>query len=426
MNLKISFEKYYHLLLILSFLFLLISKSLAGTFYSTIFSVGLMGILFFTLIFVNTVVFKKSFIHALFWIYISLFIISLIRQYSLTDLSFKGLINVFLFFFTVIIVQVTAANKIKLKKIEVIKVLYYILNTYIYLNVICYLLGFVKPRYAGINSIFGLLNIHIDRVFFIFSPSLAYFAMICGVSSIVSLFLWLITKKRWYLLSLGVSLGALLLTDSRGPIFGFIIILMFIFIIRKFWIRNQLFFFLFFILSVSLFISVIFLVDTYLFDIDQLSRENATLLSWRDVIWEIFFENYKPSLNELLFGYGHVGQMISGISAEYEYLFANWPNPREISLHNNTLQMLVDVGLTGIVSFFTVLYYVVHHCIKQYKVNRDIIHLAIPAIINYILLLGFTDIIINISNVGIYFILMYVVINILYEPKEELLINKGS
>ncbi|WP_394367019.1 O-antigen ligase family protein [Costertonia aggregata] len=198
-----------------------------------------------------------------------------------------------------------------------------------------------------------------------------------------------------------------------------LIILFFIFGIRRLWVRNQLLIFLFFIFSVSLFLSVMFFLDTYVFDLEQFSRENTTLLSWRDVIWEIFFEHYDPSVTELLFGYGNVGQFISGISYEYEYLFSNWPNPTQISLHNNTLQMLVDIGVIGILSFFSVLYYVVRFSIRQYRKFNNKIYLLIPGVVNYILLLGFSDIIVNISNIGVYFVIMFIIINTLYRPKTD-------
>ena len=40
-----------------------------------------------------------------------------------------------------------------------------------------------------------------------------------------------------------------------------------------------------------------------------------------DILWQAFFFNYDPSLIQFVFGYGYLGQYISGISAEYEYLF---------------------------------------------------------------------------------------------------------
>ena len=111
--------------------------------------------------------------------------------------------------------------------------------------------------------------------------------------------------------------------------------------------------------------------------------------------------------------------MISGISSEYKYLFANWPNPDHISLHNNTLQLLVDIGIVGAISLLIVMYSVVKYCIKQYSISNNILVLAIPAIINYMLLLGFSDIITNISNVGVYFILILITVSIIGENREN-------
>lgn len=417
---SLSGATYNKILIIASFLFLLIAKSLAGSIYSTLLSVLLIIVLVLSLIGSPKIIFPSSLRNYVFWLYILLFLLSLVRQFFFTELSFTGLVNVLLFFTVIILVQFVALFRIKPNMEELVRLLYNMLNVYISLNVFLFLLGFEKARYAGINSTLGQIGIDIDRVFFIFSPSMAYFAMLCGISCLVSLLLYIKTKYVRYLGSLIISISALILTDSRGPIFGLIIIFLLVFAIRRFWIKFQFAFFLFYIFSVNLFLSIMAFINKYLFDIEQLSRGgNTTLLSWRDVIWGIFFDHYDPSIFNFLFGYGNVGQMISGISSEYKYLFANWPNPDHISLHNNTLQLLVDIGIVGAISLLIVMYSVVKYCIKQYSISNNILVLAIPAIINYMLLLGFSDIITNISNVGVYFILILITVSIIGENREN-------
>ncbi|MBT8205265.1 MAG: hypothetical protein KJO20_07815, partial [Eudoraea sp.] len=65
------------------------------------------------------------------------------------------------------------------------------------------------------------------------------------------------------------------------------------------------------------------------------------------------------------------------------------------------------------ISFYTVLYYVVRKSILIYRRKQEIAILVIPAVINYILIMGFSDIVVNISNVGIYFVLLLLMISTL-------------
>ncbi|WP_108802670.1 O-antigen ligase family protein [Aquimarina sp. Aq107] len=417
---RISLKKYNQILLIISFLVLLLSKALAGTVYSRILSIGLILIFGLSVIALLKIRIKHTITNYLFLVYLLLFVSSLVKQFFLTDLSLPGLINVFLFFLIVVFVQCVAIQRIRPSLWDMVKLLYYILFSYVFLNIFLFILGFEQDRYMGTNALLGLLNINLDRASFIFAPSLAYFAMICGVCGLISLILFFENKKFQFLIGFVISVTALLLTDSRGPIFGLVIIFLFLFPLRRLWIKYQLALFLFYIFSVTLFVSVMFFINMYIFDLESLSRGGDTsLLSKRDLIWNLFFENYDPSFFNLVFGYGNVGQYISGISSKYKFLFVNWSNPDHISLHNNSLQMLIDIGVLGIISFNFVLYKVNKFCIDEYKKNKETYLLIIPAIINYLLILGFSDIIANISNVGVYFILIFLIIGVISQSNHK-------
>lgn len=317
---RISLKKYNQILLIISFLVLLLSKALAGTVYSRILSIGLILIFGLSVIALLKIRIKHTITNYLFLVYLLLFVSSLVKQFFLTDLSLPGLINVFLFFLIVVFVQCVAIQRIRPSLWDMVKLLYYILFSYVFLNIFLFILGFEQDRYMGTNALLGLLNINLDRASFIFAPSLAYFAMICGVCGLISLILFFENKKFQFLIGFVISVTALLLTDSRGPIFGLVIIFLFLFPLRRLWIKYQLALFLFYIFSVTLFVSVMFFINMYIFDLESLSRGGDTsLLSKRDLIWNLFFENYDPSFFNLVFGYGNVGQYISGISSKYKF-----------------------------------------------------------------------------------------------------------
>ena len=79
-------------------------------------------------------------------------------------------------------------------------------------------------------------------------------------------------------------------------------------------------------------------------------------LAGREDIWQIVLRAWRDApLVEKVFGYGSDGQVASGASTSYSYLFRGWmQNPYEATAHNSTLQMLIDGGLVGAVLFLGV------------------------------------------------------------------------
>ncbi len=130
----------------------------------------------------------------------------------------------------------------------------------------------------------------------------------------------------------------------------------------------------------------------------------STIVSSRDLIWNTFFLYYNPSLFEFIFGYGFLGQNISDISYQYEFLFRDrGSSSLVISLHNNYLQYLMDIGLVGI--FF--LYRLVRNTlIKLNKIKY--INLKFPLIFS--LMVGISEMGIIINN----FLVFYFFIALIY------------
>jgi hypothetical protein len=77
-------------------------------------------------------------------------------------------------------------------------------------------------------------------------------------------------------------------------------------------------------------------------------REYIASLSSRTDIWDTVLDFAgEMSAPDLLFGYGAMGQISSGISHETAYLFQFIENPEVASAHNSFLQQFVDQGLVG-------------------------------------------------------------------------------
>src|SRR5690606_14050845 len=136
--------------------------------YSTILSVMLIVLVMLSFYNSEKLAINFNIITSIFIFYLFLFFISLIRQLFNTDLSFLGFVNIVLFFFSIIFLVFTSIYKIKPTIEGILKLLYILINVYIVLNVFLFFLGFKKDRYAGINSLLGLINIQMYRIQFLF------------------------------------------------------------------------------------------------------------------------------------------------------------------------------------------------------------------------------------------------------------------
>jgi O-antigen ligase len=70
----------------------------------------------------------------------------------------------------------------------------------------------------------------------------------------------------------------------------------------------------------------------------------------RIYIWQATQRQLEHSdIFHLLFGFGADGQVTSGASLQYAYLFEGTPNPLLVHVHNLALQTLLDMGIVGLV-----------------------------------------------------------------------------
>jgi len=400
--------------ILIGFLLLIGIKVFSLTEIGKIFSYAFLLYFIVQILIHKKIIFPKTLFNLLLWFTTILIIISIIKQFIYTSISVVPVINMLSIFggmFWIIYVNINKKHSIK----YYIKQLYNIVNFYVIFNFIFFLIGIQRTSFgilrsnnAGINEFLNLLGIQIQRVLFIFAPNLAYFATVSGVLFILALFLYIDTHRLKYFLSLIYSITSIILVDSRGALFGLILILIMIIIFRKFWLKYQL------ILLIVFFFSAFIFTHLLTFIVDELGinfmARGEYILSKRELIWINFNRYYQPNIFQFFFGYGNTGQYISGISNYYSFLFKNWINPTQISLHNNSYQLLVDIGFIGVILWFTIFFVLIKKSIKSYLLNKETSYLAFPAIINYILIVGYTDITTNLANISIYFIIFYILI----------------
>ena len=80
-------------------------------------------------------------------------------------------------------------------------------------------------------------------------------------------------------------------------------------------------------------------------------QESLSTGTGRTVVWGEIIDLFERPSPDHIFGYGQNGQIISGASIDYAYLFAREENPLSRSAHNVLLQTLLDTGWVGLISF---------------------------------------------------------------------------
>src|SRR5690606_27112358 len=93
-------------------------------------------------------------------------------------------------------------------------------------------------------------------------------------------------------------------------------------------------------------------VDLLLGNLSSLVRSGGGVLSGRDIIWEAVYEHALKFFNifDWLLGWGHLGQMQSGVSEGYMGLFSHLKgiDPERMSVHSSFIQLMLDWGLFGL------------------------------------------------------------------------------
>lgn len=383
---------------------LLIHKAFSGFSYGYIILSGVLSIIGLALIFnlhkgAHTVRSDKT-VRVLFF-YLLVLLISLIRSYinGLFELSpIITIIGTYLIFFFYFLYVKTNY------KLDFVKAIFNGINIYIALNLVLFVIGVESNKSVilsdsfGRNTILGLFGIPFDRVLFPLSASIQSYGLVCGTTILYNTILFREEKKISQFVFLVISIASLIMTDARGQIFFLLILLIPVFFANKLFLKNQLFIITTYVFSVVYITLILYFVYLSL-DIELLVRSGSTtILSGREIIWLEFISNYRPNLLQFLIGFGNDGHLISGISSHYSYIFSNWTNPESASVHNNTFQLLLDIGFIGL----TQVYYISYLAIKNFRIKFQKYgkgkYLAPIFIINYLLLSGTTEGVMNPEN----------------------------
>jgi len=335
---------------------------------------------------------------------LGLFIIALLRSYFNETLNFTDVL-----LYLIVLILFSTIIRFDVQKNSFWKPFIGSFVLILIVNILLFIIGIDDSFWSKIGvsqqlsrspqklRLLSYFNVDLDRTGFLIFNSFAYYSMLLGLL-IISIFHKFIKLNRYIsLLLLFLAFFSILLLDARGPVLFVVIVLIFSKVISK--INKNNFFIVFIMISV-----IPILYSGLMLYLGFSDSESSMILSSRDLIWSSFFINYNPNYFELLFGYGFLGQSVSDISSQYEHLFMDrGGSSLIISLHNNYLQYLIDVGLVGI--------FILYKIVQKTFMKIDKLDLQIfKPIILYLLLVGTLEMGIIINN----FIVFYFFIALVY------------
>jgi len=338
-------------------------------------------------------------------IYILLILVSYVRSFLNGVADFGWIIYWLLIWITLLLFIIELSLKYEHeKKVTVYKAIYNSIIVYVVCNILLYYIGLRSnlDRSDWSVSLFLLnrIGINVSRIFYPLTTGFNPFGMICGASVLISFYLSKYEKKIRikiiYLIIAVISMFGLISSDIRSAL----IVTLFFIIISIFKISFfKKFYYIVFVLPFMpfVFVKLIDKLDN-LEIINFFSRGSNLFLSGREFIWDNFFHLIKQNPFQMIFGYGLFGQATSGLTSEIAYSTDNIWNHEidKISLHNFYYQTIIDIGIIGTAVLIIILYLFIKYFIK--KEHSGFISIININFIFYLILLGTTEIVLNVYN----------------------------
>ena len=252
-------------------------------------------------------------------------------------------------------------------------------------NLALYLVGFQFPASVaqpgsvptyGAAEMLGLVGINVAR-----ATTFPLIASVDGTGAIAALSLVVcvllarrngrVRLRRFALVGLASSVVTIMLVDSRGPLVWALIALALMAALP--WLRRG-------IGALPLILPlapaiILFVVGKLsalapVFSRGVNTNDFATASS-RQEVWTAVI-NFLSHLNgQFIYGWGAYGQVGSGVGYSYAYLFPGVPNAQFYSVHNVSLQLVLDTGVIGLAVFLWLLVTAINGAYATYRASRS-------------------------------------------------------
>jgi O-antigen ligase len=245
------------------------------------------------------------------------------------------------------------------------------------------------------DTTLGFLGIHTGRVLFPMADSVNYFGIICSVGMTGAAVLAMYrggATRRWLVLAAIASAFCVLLGDSRGPLAsGLAVILYFLFTQRQraaAWVAGLLPVLPILLVAVLNLLVAIGASST-------LSRGNGgnfATATGRTKIWSVAWHFLASAGPKDLVGWGANGQLSSGASNGWAYLFRGLlVDPATANTHDLVLQSIFDMGIIGLLALAAAAFMSARVFARDIEVDRASPARALLAMLIVLILSGITE-----------------------------------
>jgi hypothetical protein len=325
---------------------------------------------------------------------------------------------------------------------------------YVATNVIMVLIGLQKQPeaiqsiYGGVNLEYGvgnsfllsLLGIDFKKIIFPLADGINSFGVAAGASIVASLIIFRLiiinnqnnnkAIRKLSLLNIASLLSgfsAILISDNRSAFLALLFIISFVYTR----INKTLKILLFTVVLTSFLVMP--LISTS-YDLGFLSRSGSNILSERDVIWGAAIARLASFSPMDLIGFGMYGQVASGLSNSYSFLFSTRSVSNAATLHNFLLQTIFDIGYLGLFVILAIVFTIIKKKItylnynystsrfKNYTIieqNSIAINQAKILLLIYFLLIGVTESLPSFYYISISLIFHTFLISELFSSEDE-------
>ncbi|NMB55526.1 MAG: O-antigen ligase family protein [Leptolinea sp.] len=298
--------------------------------------------------------------------------------------------------------------------------IYYGIIVYVLVNVLANFLGltnqeelYVTSRPAVMLQFFGIST---NRVLFPLASGINTFGIVAGAAICISIILVVNSTQRkdrvFGTIGLISGVYAILLTDCRGGLFFSAVTIFTAVIFPNRYLKT--FRWLPLIAPFLPFLYIFIQENIPFWVIQGLLRTpflgNVDILSGRGTIWKTIIDHYSNFQFIHLFGYGYHGEVISGLSQEYSYLFTNFINSDWITVHNYFLQTLLEIGYLGLILMVWFITTITTRLAKMVTANpRDNSAKILFYLMFYFILAGTTETVLSTYHLELFFIFLLII-----------------
>lgn len=257
----------------------------------------------------------------------------------------------------------------------------------------------------GDASLLQVFGFNMSRVLLPFTTDIGSFAVLSGVSIISILlsykyivyssksksYFWKTIRLFPWIFITFASIFNILICDSRTSFYGVLLTLILGYFLTKRFLDKT-----------PIMISCIFLLSPFIGLISDFiqgyagtliaTRSDGSALSSRDFIWLSALNKLSDFSFEHLFGYGLYGQVVSGVSESYAWLYTGrGASSLLATLHNFSLQLIFDLGYFGLFTFSFLVYLILKKLVEIKKNDKNIPTEIFIYLILYYSIIGITD-----------------------------------